>query len=140
MSLLRYETLNPLNQFQREISRLFDERSDVATSDWAPLVDIKELADKFVIQADVPGVEAKDIDVTMEDGVLAIRGKRELESIEERKNYKRIERSYGTFYRRFSLPDVADADNISAEVKHGVLTVGIPKQEKVLPKRITVKH
>lgn len=140
MSLLRYESINPLFQLQREVTRLLDERSNVATSDWAPLVDIKETPDQFVINADVPGVDPKAVDVTMEDGVLTIRGSRDFENVDEQKDYKRIERSYGTFYRRFTLPDSANADKISAKSKNGVLEVVIPKLEKVQPKRISVSH
>jgi HSP20 family protein len=139
MSLIRYEN-RPLSQFQRELSRFFDERSDVVTSDWAPRVDIKEYDDKFVLDADVPGVDPKDIDITMEDGVLSVRGKRELENVEERKNFRRVERSYGSFYRRFSLPETVDGNNIKAKAKDGVLTVEIPKLEKVQPRRIEIKH
>lgn len=139
MSLIRYEN-GPLAQFQRELSRFFDERSDVVTSDWAPRVDIKEFDDKFVLDADIPGVDPKDIDITMEDGVLSVRGKRELENVEERKNFRRVERSYGSFYRRFSLPETVDGDNIKATARDGVLTVEIPKLEKVQPRRIEIKH
>ena len=139
MSLIRYEH-RPFSQLQRELARFFDERSDVVTSDWAPRVDIKEYDDKFVLVADVPGVEPKDIDITMEDGVLSLKGARTLEDVEERKNFRRIERSYGSFYRRFSLPETVDGDNIKARAKDGVLTVEIPKLEKVQPRRIEIKH
>jgi len=139
MSLTRYEN-RPLSQFQRELSRFFDERSDVVTSDWAPRVDIKEFDDKFVLDADIPGVDPKDVDITMEDGVLTLRGKRELENVEERKNFRRVERSYGSFYRRFSLPETVDGNSIKAKAKDGVLTVEIPKLEKVQPRRIEIKH
>ena len=139
MSLVRYGN-RPLSQLQNELFRLFDERSDVVTSDWAPRVDIKEFEDKFVLEADVPGVNPKDIDITMEDGVLTLRGKRELEDVEERKNFRRVERSYGSFYRRFSLPETVDGNSINAQAKDGVLKVEIPKLEKVQPRRIEIKH
>ena len=139
MSLIRYEH-RPFSQFQRELARFFDERSDVVTSDWAPRVDIKEYDDKFVLDADVPGVDPKDIEITMEGGVLSLKGSRTLEDIEERKNFRRIERSYGSFYRRFSLPETVDGNNIKAKAKDGVLTVEIPKLEKVQPRRIEIKH
>lgn len=139
MSLIRYGN-RPISQLQNELFRLFDERSDVVTSDWAPRVDIKEFEDKFVLEADVPGVNPKDIDITMEDGVLSMRGKRELEDVEERKNFRRVERSYGSFYRRFSLPETVDGNSINAQAKDGVLTVEIPKLEKVQPRRIEIKH
>ncbi|HHH46167.1 MAG TPA: Hsp20/alpha crystallin family protein [Thiotrichales bacterium] len=148
MSLVRYEPWSLLNQLSKEIDQLFDPRrmalsteqqSDVATADWVPAVDIKEEPDKFVIHADVPGVDPKDIEVSMENGVLTIKGQREEEKKEEKEGYKRIERVRGAFYRRFSLPDTADAEKIRAKVKNGVLEIVIPKQEEVQPRRITVE-
>ncbi|TCK17454.1 HSP20 family protein [Thiogranum longum] len=145
MSLVRYEPWSLLNQLQGEMSRMLDtnrygeEGSPLATSDWVPAVDIKEEDDRYVIHADVPGVEARDIEVNMEDGVLSIRGERKIENEEEREGYKRIERVRGNFYRRFSLPDGADAEAISAKCKDGVLEIIIPKQTKVMPKRIEVQ-
>ena len=124
MSLIRYGN-RPISQLQNELFRLFDERSDVVTSDWAPRVDIKEFEDKFVLEADVPGVDPKDIDITMEDGVLSLRGKRELEDVEERKNFRRVERSYGRFARRFPLPSTVDRDSIRAVYRQGVLEVSL---------------
>lgn len=147
MSLVRYEPWNFLNQLHGDLDRIFEKRlplgddngSSLATSDWTPAVDIKEEPDRYVIHADVPGVEPKDIDISMEDGVLTIKGERSTENREERENYKRVERVRGTFYRRFSLPDTANADAISAKSKNGVLEVVIPKQEKLQPKRIVVE-
>lgn len=146
MALVRYEPWNLLNQLHTELDRMFETRptygdneTNLATSDWVPAVDIKEEPDRFVIHADVPGVDPKDIEVNMENGVLSIKGERESESKEERKGYKRIERVRGSFFRRFSLPDTADASAISAKSKNGVLEITIPKQEKVQPKRIAVE-
>ncbi len=145
MNVVRYEPWGLLNQLHSEIDRLFDTRlrnegNEVATaSDWTPAVDIKEEKDRFVIHADVPGVDPKDIEVHMENGVLTIKGERESEKKEEREGYKRIERVRGSFFRRFSLPDTADAEKISAAAKNGVLEVVIPKQEKVQPRKITVE-
>lgn len=147
MSLVRYEPWSLLNQLQSDINRLFEgsptrggeNGSHVATSDWVPAVDIKEDEHRFVIHADVPGVKPGDIDVHMENGVLSISGKRQFESSEERQGYKRVERVRGNFFRRFSLPDSANAEAISAKCADGVLEVVIPKQEKVLPKRIKVE-
>jgi HSP20 family protein len=92
-----------------------------------------------VLLADIPGVDPKDIEITMEKGILCIKGERRTESREELEGFKRIERARGTFYRRFSLPDSADAERISARGRDGVLEVVIPKQEKVQPRRITVE-
>ena len=142
MSLVRYEPWGLLNQLSKELDRSFrgTENSDVATSDWTPAVDIKENNDGFVIVADIPGVNPKDIEVHMENGVLSIKGERETEKKEEKEGYKRVERSYGSFYRRFSMPETADATKINAKSKNGVLEVTIPKQEKVQPRKIDVQH
>ena len=143
MALVRYEPWSLLNQFNRELDSLFarpSNESSVATSDWTPAVDIKETEKEFKILADIPGVDPKDIEVHMEDGVLTIKGEREVKKEEEKEGYKRVERSYGSFYRRFSMPDTADAEKISAKSVHGVLEVTIPKQEKVQPRKISVQH
>lgn len=145
MAITRYNPWQSLDDLHKEIDRMFHSRlfpaegeEALATTDWTPAADIKEEDDKFVIHADIPGVKPEDIDVSMENGVLTIKGERESEKKEEREGYKRVERAYGSFMRRFSLPDTADADNISAKSVDGVLEVVIPKQEKPQPKRITV--
>ena len=151
MSLVRYEPFGIMDRFNRELNRLGlndaffkdtfpgEDGSDVATSHWRPAVDIKEEENRFLIQADIPGVDPKDIEITMENGVLTIRGVRTGETRDEREGYTRLERVRGSFYRRFSLPDTADAENIEARGKDGVLEVSIPKKEVAKPKRITVK-
>ncbi len=148
MNVVRYEPWGLLRRFNEDVNQLFSEsrnlpvgegdRSSIVTSNWSPAVDIKEEDERFVLKADIPGVDPKDIDVTMEDGVLTIKGERKHESEEEREGYKRVERSYGSFYRRFSLPDTADAERVTAKGKDGVLEVSIPKQEKVQPRKIAV--
>ena len=148
MAVVRYEPWPLFNQLQSEINRLFESRvgggaedsSTVVTSHWMPTVDIREDADRFVLFADIPGVDTKDIEITMENGVLTIRGERKLESEEERQGYKRMERARGTFYRRFSLPDSADPERVSARGKNGVLEVTIPKHERVQPRKIAVEE
>jgi HSP20 family protein len=140
---MRYEPWGMLDQMRKEMDRMFENRSDensnVVTSDWVPAVDVKEEQDAFIIKADIPGVDPNDIEVHMENGMLTIRGSREQESREERDGYKRVERVSGNFYRRFGLPDTADADKITAKSNHGVLEIRIPKQEKVQPRKITVE-
>lgn len=147
MNMVRYEPWSLLNQLHSEIDQLFtpqrrrlgEDNANVATSDWAPAVDIKEEADRFVIHADIPGVDPKDIDVHMENGILTIKGERQSETKEEREGYKRVERVRGSFYRRFSLPDTANAEAVSAKSQHGVLELVIPKQQKLQPRRIQVE-
>jgi HSP20 family protein len=93
-----------------------------------------------VLHADVPGVDPTDIELQMENGVLTLRGERKSEVKEEKDNYHRVERVTGSFYRRFTLPDTADAENISAKSVNGVLEVRIPKQARVQPRRIEVQR
>lgn len=149
MNIVRRNPYNSLTQLHDEFQKLFGtqnslfpaiDESSVLTSDWSPAVDIKEEKNKFVILADIPGVEPKDIDVTMEQGLLTIKGERKSESREEKENYKRVERNYGSFYRRFSLPDTADADTISAVSKDGVLEITVNKKESEKPRKITITH
>src|SRR5882762_2709543 len=115
MNVVRYEPWTLVNRLSRDLDRLFNaqlENGDESRSsvvDWVPSVDIKEEDKQFVLRADLPGVDAKDIDITMEKGVLTIRGRRATESREEKDGYRRVERASGEFYRRFSLPDTADA-------------------------------
>ena len=148
MSIRSYEPWNLLDRFQEQLSQLGyanreiansdHDQSHVVTSHWRPAVDIKEEADRFVIMADLPGVDPGDIEITMENGVLSIKGERKSEIRDEKEGYKRVERVSGTFYRRFSLPDSADAERIEAKGKDGVLEVSLPKHEKVQPRRIAV--
>lgn len=141
MAITRYEPFTILNQLQRELDRVRDGEENggrIATAEWAPAVDIKEEEQRFVIHADIPGVTPEDIDVSMEKGVLTIKGEKNTEAKTEKDNYKRVERIYGSFYRRFSLPDTADNDAISAKSKNGVLEIVIPKREAIKPKKINV--
>lgn len=149
MSLVNYEPWSILDRFQQQLNqRGYADRaiagndndySNVVTSRWSPAVDIKEEADRFLITADLPGVDPKDIEITMDNGVLTIKGERQSEAREEKEGYKRVERVSGAFYRRFSLPDTADAERIEAKGKDGVLEVVLPKHEKVQPRKIEVK-
>jgi HSP20 family protein len=113
--------------------------NDSAIADWAPPVDIIEEKDRFVLRADAPGVNPDDIEISMENGVLSIAGSREQEKSEEREGLRRIERVSGRFYRRFTLPDTADSENVAARYEKGILEVTIPKQAQVLPRRIAVE-
>lgn len=103
-----------------------------------PSVDIKEDEDKYTLKADLPGVNPKDIDITMEKGALTIKGERHTEHEENEKGLHRLERSYGSFLRRFSFPDSVDVENIAAAGKDGVVTITIPKKPSEKPKRINV--
>ncbi len=147
MALMRYEPWSLLSQLQRDMNRLFDTRLSDAepgsvgllASDWAPAVDIREEEKQYIIHADVPGVNVNDIDITMENGLLTIKGQRSVEKKEETQHYQRMERVRGTFLRRFALPTLVDADKITAKCKDGVLEVIVPKAESAQPRRITVE-
>ena len=148
MNLLHSQPSRRISRLQDEISHFFrngdflstqGDESSAATSQWMPSVDIKDEEDKFVISADIPGVDPKDIDVSMENGILTIKGERETEDKEESNGYRRVECSYGSFYRRFSLPDTADADQIEAKGKDGVLEITVAKREATKAKKIPVK-
>jgi HSP20 family protein len=145
MSLSRFN-FPQSSHLSQDVQQFFDkffnadenDQSSVVTAHWAPRVDIKEEPTRFVIHADIPGVETKDIEIHMDKGVLTIRGERKQESKEESTKFTRIERQHGVFYRRFALPDSADADGITATGKHGVLEIVIPKRPESTPRRITV--
>lgn len=139
------DPLSLINQWRRDIERASNNSEDeggqgeVTAAAWAPAVDIKEEGDAYVLHADVPGLEPREVELSMENSVLTLRGDRKLEVNEDNDQYRRIERPFGTFYRRFVLPDTADAEHISAKYTNGVLEIRIPKQEKVMPRRIEVQ-
>ncbi|MDY0023271.1 Hsp20/alpha crystallin family protein [Arenimonas caeni] len=144
MSLIRYSANHP-RALQDEIKQVFDkffnddaDASSVVTSQWMPRVDIKEEADRFLIQADLPGVDPNDIEVQMDKGILSIKGERKTESVTEGDRYSRVERAHGVFYRRFALPDSANPEGITATGRHGVLEISIPKRPETTPRRIQV--
>jgi len=148
MTLIRYQPWDMFNQVREDMSRLLEthfgdlrdsDNSRVITSQWTPAIDIREEPNQFVIYADVPGVKVEDIEVTMENGVLTVKGERKFEKEHEKNGYRRVERATGSFYRRFSLPDSANAERIEAKTKDGVLEIVIPKQAKTLPRKIAVK-
>jgi len=144
MSLTRYNPWSVFDQLQRELNMpmtKFDteDNGNIATANWAPAVDIKEDDKAFTLLADIPGVDPDEIEVTMDKGVLTIKGERQSEKKTEEENYKRVERQYGVFYRRFTLPDSANAEAIEAHSEDGVLKITIPKQEVAQSRRISVK-
>ena len=147
MNVTRYEPWSLVNRLHQDLDRLFgrelgggDDESRGAVSDWLPAVDVQEKSDAFLLQADLPGVEAKDIDITMENGMLSLRGRRQSETKQEDGGYRRVERVSGEFFRRFTLPDSADSESISAQMSNGVLTVRIGKRAEIQPRRIQVKN
>ena len=128
-----------LNEFNRLFERNGNDESTSATAEWAPSVDIDEHADKYVLHADIPGVDPNAIEITLEDGVLTLSGSREKTVEQKGVESRRIERMTGRFLRRFTLPESVDAENVKATGKHGVLQIVIPKREAAKPRKITVK-
>lgn len=151
MQLTKYEPVQFLNRMQNEINEffhhngyrrfplLFDELENWSEQEWAPRVDIKEEEKRFVVTADIPGVDPKDIEVTMDNGMLKIKGERKSESEKENKNYRLQECSYGFFERAFRLPDTANSKEIKAKGKNGVLTITIGKKAGTAPLKIAIE-
>lgn len=151
MTLVPYNRrgLSLFDELSRELSRGFAnpfyrgvegaELPAVTGGDWAPAVDVREEEDRYVVSADIPGVDPKEIDITFDSGVLAITGERKTEHTEEKEGFKRVERSFGSFRRQFSLPESINPDEIKASGKNGVLVIDIPKSEQTKPRRISVQ-
>ena len=137
---------NPL-QLLNDLNNIFDtsfrhrvpDDSNVESGRWVPAVDIKEETDKFILAVDIPGVNPKEVEISMENNVLTIKGSREETIKEDKQGYHRIERIKGSFYRRFTLPDTADAEQVSAKSWHGVLEVIIGKKKAVQARKITIE-
>jgi len=127
-----------LRVFQDSINRLFSEDGG-KTRPWAPAVDIMETENELVLKADIPGVELKDIDIQLENGTLTLKGERKYEKEEKNKGFHRMERSYGSFVRYFTVPETVDAEHVHANYEAGVLTVTLPKKEVAKPKTIKVQ-
>lgn len=148
MSLMRYQQAWPAQaRIHDDLKQVFDrflnntdsaDESAVVTSQWVPRVDIKEEGDRFVILADLPGVDPEHVEVLMDKGILSIKGERSSEVAEQSERFSRIERRYGSFHRRFALPDTADAEGITAIGHNGVLEITIPKRPESTPRRIQV--
>jgi HSP20 family protein len=144
MSLTRYEPWSLhralLNEFTLALDANRQDASTGATADWTPSVDIAEYNDKFVLRADIPGVDPSSVEVTLENGVLTLAGSREKAVEAAGVERRRVERATGRFYRRFALPDTIDGESVSASGKHGVLEIVIPKRPASQPRRINVSH
>ena len=145
MSLIRFNPFFgefPFRAFEEAVSRLQNEPGaglkPEGAKPWNPAVDILETETALVVKADLPDVEQKDIDIQVENGTLSLKGERKFEKTEEKGGYHRLERSYGSFARYFSLPDTVDVENVKAEYKNGTLTLTLPKKEAAKPRQIKV--
>jgi len=125
-----------LRLFQDTLNRLW---SEPGSRPWTPSVDISETENELVLKADLPQVNLKDIDIQIENGTLSLKGERKFEKDDKVRGYHRIERSYGSFARYFTLPDTVETENVRAEYKDGVLTLTLPKKEVAKPKSIKVQ-
>ncbi len=145
MTLIRYEPWQVMGRLQRQIDQIFGDSfaSPAATGEnsvaWIPTVDIHEEPEKFVVRADLPGVDPKDISITAENRVLTLRGQRQFERSETQKGFERLERVEGSFLRRFTLPNNVQDDQIKARHVNGVLEVTIPKVATPEPRRVSVE-
>ena len=133
------EMSDRLNRVFARVPRGGNENEAMTVADWAPSVDISETTAEYVIKAEIPEVKKEDVKVTLEHGVLTVQGIRRQEPEEKGRKYHRVERSYGTFVRSFSLPDLVDDTKVQAVFKEGILILHLPKSEKAKPKAIEVK-
>jgi len=152
MSLVRWNPARELATWpsdlfgiQREMNRMFDgffhgtQDEDYSISSWTPAVDIAEHDDEYKVKVELPGVNKEDVKITLESNILTIRGEKKQEKETKKENYHRIERSYGSFQRSFTLPTSVKSDKIDAIYKDGILSVSLPKAEEAKPKQIEVK-
>lgn len=142
-SLSRWDPFRDVSKVQDQMNRFLEDAflrraSDSSLTTWAPEVDIHETGDALVLEADLPGMEEKDLDVRVEDNTLTIRGERKFEKKVSEENYLRVERSFGSFSRSFSLPQTFDAESVKADYRNGVLTIRVPKREEAKPRQVKV--
>jgi HSP20 family protein len=142
-TISRWEPFRGVSTLQDQVNRLFNEGferggEESSMSAWAPAVDIYETEHELVLKADLPEVDPKDLDIRVENNLLTIRGERKFEKKVSEENYLRVERSYGSFARSFTLANTVNSDAIKAEYQNGVLTLSIPKREEAKPKQIKV--
>ncbi len=140
----RWDPFGHMADFERGLARIFgtgpgDGDEAMSTTSWEPLTDIIEDDKEFLVKAELPEVKKEDVKVTVENGILRISGERKMEKEEKDTKYHRIERSYGSFMRAFTLPEGADTGHVQADFKNGVLMVHLPKTEKAKTKAIEVK-
>ncbi len=138
---------DPFAAMREQMDRMFEEltksfglpRTAAGEVVLAPRVDVKETEDAVVVQAEIPGIDEKDVEIEFADGVLTIRGEKKLEQEEKDKGYYLMERSYGSFIRRIPVPVDVDEERIDAKFEKGVLTVTLPKKAEAQPRRISIK-
>ncbi len=149
MTLKKFRPYSEVQSLRESMSNLFDrffsdffrfpETEEITTQTFYPAVDIKETPKEFVVTAEVPGINKKDINIEIADNTLTIKGERKFEKEQKDESYHRVERSYGAFVRSFSLPSQIVSEKIEASYKDGLLCITIPKAEEKIPKKIEIK-
>jgi HSP20 family protein len=144
MAITRWDPFRDLMSIQNEMNRLFGRTygGDVGESTrgaWTPALDVFETQEKFVITMELPGVSPDDVDISVEDSTLMVRGERKFYSEQQEESFLRIERRFGEFTRSLTLPSTADAESIQASFDQGVLRVEVPKREEAKPRKISIK-
>ena len=142
-TIMRWQPFRNLSSLQEQVNRLFESNlpsrgSESTLTAWAPAVDVYETENELVIKADLPDVSEKDLDVRVENNMLTIHGERKFEQKVKEENYLRMERSYGSFSRSFSLPNSVNTEAIKAEYKDGVLNITLPKRAESKPKQVKI--
>ncbi len=145
MAIIRWDPFRDLVTLREKMNRLFEDvgagrgqEKELISSSWNPAVDIYESENQLVMTAEIPGVDEKDVEIKIEDNTLTIKGERKFEKETKQENYHRIERSYGSFYRSFTLPNYVDQDKIHAEHENGVLKITMPKKTELKPRKVKI--
>jgi HSP20 family protein len=145
MTIVRYDPFRDLRTLQEEVNRLFSTNltrgfgeEGIGRGAWNPSVDIYENKDHIVLEAELPGMNRDDFELSVENNVITLRGERQFEKKDDTDNYHRVERSYGSFTRSFTLPQTVSADGATAEYKNGVLRVVLPKREETKARKIQI--
>ena len=146
MTITRYDPFRDLRNLQEEVNRLFTgnvgrtfDDEGIARGSWSPSVDIYENKEQIVLEAELPGMNREDFDLSIENNVITLRGERRFEKKEDTDNYHRVERAYGSFTRSFTVPNSVSGEGASADYRNGVLRVTLPKREDTKARRIEIK-
>jgi HSP20 family protein len=145
MAIIRWDPFRDMVTLREKMNRLFEdaftgrgEDKELISSMWTPAVDIFENENELVLTAEIPGIEEKDVEIKIEDNTLTLKGERKFEKETKEENYHRIERSYGSFYRAFTLPHSVDAEKVQAEHENGVLRISMPKRQELKPRTVRI--
>jgi HSP20 family protein len=145
MAIIKFDPFRDMITLRDKMNKLFEdafvqrgEDKDMISSAWLPAVDIFESDNELVLTAEVPGIDEKDIEISLENNVLSIKGERKFDKETKEENYHRIERSYGTFYRSFTLPSYVDSEKINAVHENGILKIRMSKKHELKPKKVKI--